>query len=104
MPSVFTDLSYLYSLRRFFIMSQNAHRIAAFNWIKSQSDLYEDVIPRKVLEEGFIYYNQRITLQGPQGIWKPAGMESHIFLPRNPIERPDRDRLAERYNEFMRAG
>ncbi|MCX6225224.1 MAG: HNH endonuclease [Bacteroidia bacterium] len=64
----------------FSIMSQNAHRIAAFNWIKSQSDLYEDVIPRKVLEDGFIYYNQHISLQGPQGIWKPAEMELPLSI------------------------
>jgi putative restriction endonuclease len=61
-------------------MSQNTLRIAAFNWLKSQSDLYEDVIPRKVLESGFIYYNERITLIGPQGIWKPAGMELPLSI------------------------
>jgi len=29
---------------------------------------------------------------------------SHIFLPRNPIEHPDRDRLSERFDEFMKTG
>jgi putative restriction endonuclease len=30
--------------------------------------------------------------------------KSKIILPRNPIERPDRDRLRERFDEFMKAG
>ena len=61
-------------------MSQNAHRIAVFNWLRTQSELYEEVIPRKILEEGFTYYNQRITLVGPSGIWKPAGMELPLSI------------------------
>ena len=61
-------------------MSQNTLRLAAFNWLKSQSELFEEVIPRKILETGFTYYNQRITLVGPSGIWKPAGMELPISI------------------------
>lgn len=60
--------------------TQNSVRIAVFNWIKSQSDLFEEVIPRYVLTEGFVYYNQRISLLGPQGIWKPAGLELPLSI------------------------
>jgi len=35
-------------------------RIAAFKWLKRQSLFYDDVLPRKVLEDGFYYKNQCI--------------------------------------------
>jgi putative restriction endonuclease len=60
--------------------TQNSIRIAVFNWIKSQSDLFEEVIPRYILSQGFVYYNQRISLLGPQGIWKPAGLELPLSI------------------------
>jgi len=46
-------------------------RLSAFNWIKTQSEIYDGVIPRKILETGFEFQGQRITLVGPSGIWKP---------------------------------
>jgi putative restriction endonuclease len=46
-------------------------RAAAFQWIKSRYDLYGGTIPRAVLEAGFDYQGQRITVIGPAGIWKP---------------------------------
>ncbi len=30
------------------------------------------MLPRTVLEEGFVLQGERVTLIGPQGIWKPA--------------------------------
>lgn len=46
-------------------------RIAAFTWLKSQSDIYGEVFPRKILESGFSYKGERVPLLGPQGIFKP---------------------------------
>jgi putative restriction endonuclease len=46
-------------------------RLSAFNWIKTQSAIYDGVLPRKILETGFEFQGQRITLVGPSGIWKP---------------------------------
>lgn len=46
-------------------------RLAAFNWLKEQVMLYGDVLPRTIMEKGFEFDGQRITLIGPQGIWKP---------------------------------
>jgi putative restriction endonuclease len=46
-------------------------RLSAFNWIKTQCEIYNDVLPRKILETGFEFQGQRITLVGPSGIWKP---------------------------------
>jgi putative restriction endonuclease len=46
-------------------------RLAAFNWLKTQAEIYGEVFPRKILETGFDFHGQRITLVGPAGIWKP---------------------------------
>lgn len=49
-------------------------RQSAFSWLREQTDLFPDGIPRKKLEEGFIFEGKRITMVGPQGIWKPKEM------------------------------
>ena len=46
-------------------------RAAAFQWIRSQYELHGGAIPRPLLEYGFEYVGQRVTLVGPSGIWKP---------------------------------
>jgi len=43
----------------------------AFRWLADQTRIYGEVLPRKLLETGFFYKNQRVTLVGPSGIWKP---------------------------------
>jgi putative restriction endonuclease len=48
-----------------------AVRLAAFNWLKDQVNLYGDVLPRSVLEKGFTFEDERIPLVSPQGIFKP---------------------------------
>lgn len=58
----------------------NPLRIAAFNWLKEQIDIYGDVLPRELLETGFNYYGERITLMGPKGIWKPKRMNLPISI------------------------
>ena len=35
-----------------------------------------DVLPRTILEQGFQYHGERITVIGPKGIWKPKQFES----------------------------
>lgn len=50
-------------------------RLAAFEWLKEQTKLYEDILPRTLLEKGFEFNGERITLIGPQGIWKPRAFE-----------------------------
>jgi putative restriction endonuclease len=50
-------------------------RLAAFEWLKGQTEILGEVIPRKVLEVGFIYQGTGITLIGPSGIWKPKQFE-----------------------------
>jgi len=55
-------------------------RLAAFNWLNDQKKIHGDVFPRKLLEEGFSFQSQRVTLIGPQGIWKPQRMELPLSI------------------------
>ena len=54
---------------------ENQIRMAAFNWLEQQVIMNGDVLPRTLLEKGFEFNSQRITLIGPQGIWKPRQFE-----------------------------
>jgi putative restriction endonuclease len=47
-------------------------RIAAFEFLRSQTELRGEVLPRGILAEGFRFDGQRVPLIGPQGIFKPA--------------------------------
>lgn len=55
-------------------------RTIVFNWLTSQINIYGDVLDRKLLAEGFIYNNERITLLGPQGIWKPKSFQLPLSI------------------------
>ena len=50
-------------------------RLTAFKWLEDQVRIRGDVLPRKLLEQGFEFRGQKITLVGPQGIWKPKIFE-----------------------------
>lgn len=60
-------------------MDQQA-RTAAFKWLEEQALLHGDVLPRNILEQGFIFNGQRIILIGPQGIWKPKVFELPLSI------------------------
>jgi putative restriction endonuclease len=51
-------------------------RLAAFNWLRTQSEIFADVLPRRILEKGFEFQDERITLIGASGIWKPRQFKS----------------------------
>lgn len=55
-------------------------RMASFEWLGIQSEKYIDGIPRTILEKGFEFHGERITLVGPQGIWKPVKMSLPISI------------------------
>lgn len=55
-------------------------RLASFSWLRRQTEIHGDSLPRKILEDGFIYDGQRITLLGPQGIWKPRQMDLPLSI------------------------
>jgi putative restriction endonuclease len=46
-------------------------RAAAFEWLSQQVVTHGDVLPRKVLADGFTLDGKRVPLLGPQGIFKP---------------------------------
>ena len=64
-------------------------RIAAFNWLSEQVNLHGDVLPRKLLEQGFVFQGQRIPLVAPQGIFKPQMLDLPLSIttaPKGPYD------------------
>jgi putative restriction endonuclease len=59
-------------------------RMAAFNWLSEQVNLHGDVLPRKLLEQGFEFQGHRIPLISPQGIFKPKLLELPISINTSP--------------------
>jgi len=51
-----------------------AVRMAAFQFLEGQTQLYGSALPRTILAIGFGHEEQRVPLLGPQGIFKPAAM------------------------------
>jgi len=43
-------------------------RLAAFEWLKEQVEVHGDVLPRPILEQGFEFEGQRVSMLGPQGM------------------------------------
>jgi putative restriction endonuclease len=67
----------------------SAIRLAAFNWLKEQTAIHGDVLPRKTLEKGFIFESERIPLIAPQGIFKPKMLDLPLSIttaPRGPYD------------------
>ena len=46
-------------------------RMATFEWLTDQVDRLGDVLPRKILANGFDLDGTQVRLIGPQGIFKP---------------------------------
>ena len=64
-------------------------RLAAFNWLTEQVNLHGDVLPRKLLEQGFKFQGQRIPLVAPQGIFKPQMLDLPLSIttaPKGPYD------------------
>lgn len=55
-------------------------RRAAFDWLESQEILYDDVLPRDILAQGFDWEGQRVPLLGPQGIFKPRILDIPLSI------------------------
>lgn len=67
-------------MSRFHIDMDDLIRTAAFQWLVKQVALHGGILPRTLLDQGFSFHGQRITLTGPQGIWKPAAMELPLSI------------------------
>jgi putative restriction endonuclease len=59
-------------------------RLAVFNWLTEQVNSHGDVLPRKLLEQGFEFQGQRIPLVAPQGIFKPKILDLPISITTSP--------------------
>jgi len=54
------------------MLTDSKVRSAAFEWLAGQVALYGEVLPRNLLQRGFMLEGVRIPLLSPQGIFKPA--------------------------------
>lgn len=68
-------------------------RIAAFEWLKGQTGIHGDVLPRRLLEKGFVEFGQRIPLMSPQGIFRPKRLDYPLTITTAP-EGPYDDRIS----------
>jgi len=72
-------------------------RNLAFKFLKEQTDRHGDVLPRRILELGFEFQDHRISLIGPQGIFRPAIIPMPISITSAPMvlgrERPYDDEV-----------
>ena len=55
-------------------------RLATFDWLREQADLYGDVLPRTLLAHGFVVAGHRIHLVSQQGIFKPAILDIPLTI------------------------
>ena len=64
-------------------------RMMAFRWLSEQVNSHGDVLPRKLLEQGFEFQGQRIPLVAPQGIFKPQQLDLPLSIttaPKGPYD------------------
>jgi putative restriction endonuclease len=57
-----------------------AIRREGFQWLDSQVGIHGDVLPRSILQQGYIFQGNQIRLLGPQGIFKPRAMELPLSI------------------------
>lgn len=55
-------------------------RKAAFDWLAEQVTLNGDVLPRALLQRGFMLGEARVPLVGPQGIFKPKVLDAPLSI------------------------
>jgi putative restriction endonuclease len=61
----------VFSIKDITVLTDNLVRTAAMNWLQAQVALYQDTLPRQLLEQGFELEGQRIHLVSPKGIFRP---------------------------------
>ena len=79
-------------------------RLAAFNWLRNQSEIYEDFLPRRILASGFEFHGEIITLIGASGIWKPRQFKSKPISITTILNGPYSDRLSEGFLSYKYRG
>ncbi len=79
-------------------------RLAAFNWLKLQINIYNNILPRRILEEGFELNGERITLVGPSGIWKPKQFKSIPISITTVLNGPYSDKISDGFLSYKFRG
>jgi putative restriction endonuclease len=69
-------------------------RLAAFEWLREQADLYDGVLPWTVLSKGFEFEGARVPLVAMQGIFKPKVLPEIPLTIRTASHDPYHDDLA----------
>jgi putative restriction endonuclease len=59
-------------------------RITAFEWLSKQVSIFDEVLPREIIANGFMYADKRIKLMSPQGIFKPKEMQYPLSITTSP--------------------
>lgn len=55
-------------------------RLTAFDWLAAHSGPDGEPVPRALLERGFTFEGERVTLVGPQGIFKPRILDLPLSI------------------------
>jgi putative restriction endonuclease len=61
-----------------------AIRLKAFSWLSEKTSSLGDVLPRALLQTGFIYEDTRVPLVAPQGIFKPKILDMPLSITTTP--------------------
>ena len=64
-------------------------RLAAFDWLRDQTQIHDQVLSIDLLRQGFVFENERIPLVAPQGIFKPRLMELPLSITTAPLSKYD---------------
>ena len=59
-------------------------RLAAFEWLSKQVEVHGDVLPRALLQKGFLFSDKPIHIIGPQGIFTPQLLEYPLSITTSP--------------------
>ncbi len=73
-------------------------RVAAFGYLAELRQSFGTEMPRKFLERGFEFDQFRVSLMGPQGIWKPAALPE---MPLSITTVPPTDRKISPYDDEL---
>jgi len=73
-------------------------RVAAFGYLAELRQSFGTEMPRKFLVRGFEFDQFRVSLMGPQGIWKPAALPE---MPLSITTVPPTDRKISPYDDEL---
>lgn len=81
----------------------SAVRLAAFHWLSEMTRIHGDVLPRSMLQGGFVLGTQRVSLMSPSGIFTPKSLELPLSITTTPNS-PYKDRLEGKYLGYRYRG